>query len=219
MGELLIVIDDKAQKFGLPKSLFVPIAARSVDSIERYVGTVFERVHGHTGRINAIAVMPYEWPPQKEPNIALWTHAKASEFEQRLHPKQQVWVHVDYSGYRKAYIRFGMPEIPANCVLDHVQNREAIRLRGYSHPYLRLCPISRQVNTSGGTNTGGEGMEKEFLRSLPDQLEAVQESVRDALKCDIVYADPMDLTKILDISPGTQVLAGVGESLKLFYPK
>jgi len=48
-----------------------------------------------------------------------------------------------------------MPEIPANFVLDHIQNREAIRLREYSHPYLRLCPISSQVNTSGGTNTRG----------------------------------------------------------------
>lgn len=217
-GELIIVIDDKAQKFGLPKSLFVPIAACSVDSIEKYVGSVVERVYGRTGRINAIAVRPYEWPPQKELDIGLWAHAKVSEFEQCLHTKQQVWVHVDYSGYRKAYIRFGMPEIPPNYVLDHVQNRVAIRLRGYSHPYLRLCPISRQVNTSGGTNTGGEGMEREFLRSLKDQSEAVQESVREGLKCDIVYADPMDLTKMLDILPGTQVLAGVGESLKLFYP-
>jgi hypothetical protein len=212
------VIDDKAQKFGLPRSLLVPIAARSLDSIERYVGVVVERFLGRTGRINAIAVKPHEWPAQKERNVALWTHVKAGEFEQRLHPKQQVWVHVDYSGYRRAYMRLGIRKIPANCVLDHVQNREAIRLRGYSHPYLRLCPVSRQVNTSGGANTGGEGMEKEFLRSLPDRPKAVQESVRDALMCDIVYADPMDLTKMLDISPGTQALAGVGESLKLFYP-
>jgi hypothetical protein len=52
------MIDDKAQKFGLPTSLLVPIAARSIDSIEEYVGAVIERVHGRTGRINAIAVMP-----------------------------------------------------------------------------------------------------------------------------------------------------------------
>ena len=67
-------------------------------------------------------------------------------------------------------------------------------------------------------DTIAEGMAKEFMRSLPNRTEAVQESVRDAVNCDIVYADPMDLTKMLNISPGTQVLAGVGESLKLFYP-
>lgn len=146
------MIDAKAPKHGLPESLFVPIAARSVDAVERCVGTVIERSHGRTGRANAMAVIPHDWPPEKEPNVPLWAHAKASEFEQRLHPKRQVWVHVDCSGYRKAYIRFGMPEIPASCVLDHVQNREAIRLRGHSHPYLRLCPISSQVNTCGGGN-------------------------------------------------------------------
>lgn len=118
------MIDDKAQKFGLPTSLLVPIAARSVAAIERYVGTVFKTVRGRTGRINAVAVVPNEWPPQTEPDVALWQHP-----------------------------------------------------------------------------------------------EAVQESVREALECDIVYADPMDLTKMLDIPPGTQALAGVGKLLKLFYPE
>jgi len=212
------VVDDRAPKFGLPKSLFVPIAARSTGAIEEHVGTVVKCIRGSRRRVNAVAVQPYDWPPQKDPNVGLWNHAEASEFEERLHPRQQVWVHVDYSGYRKAYIRCGMPEIPAGYVLDHVQNREAIRLRGYSHPYLRLCPVSRRVNTSGGTNTGGEGMEKEFVRSLAEQPEPVQRSFHDGLEYDIVYADPMDLTKMLDISPGTQALRGVGESLKLFYP-
>ena len=213
------MIDNKAQKSGLPQSLLVPIAASSIDAIEKYVGTISEHIYNSNNRVNAIAVIPYDYPPQKETNIALWTHAKAKKFEQCLHPQKQVWVHVDYSNYRKAYISFGMPEIPPHYVLDHIQNRAAIRLKGYSHPYLRLCPISRQVNTSGGTNTGGEGMEKEFLRSLKDQSKTIQESVIESLKCDIVYADPMDLTKMLNISPGTQVLAGVGECLKLFYPK
>ena len=210
--------DPKAQHFGLPPSLLVPIAARSVEVIEEYVGTVIECIHGRGGRINAVAVEPHEWPPQKEPSVLLWSHPQADEFEQQLHPAKQVWVHVDYSGYRKAYVRLGMPEIPAGYVLDHVQNREAVRLRGYSHPYLRLCPVSCLVNTSGGTNTGGEGMEKEFVRSMGDQPEEVQERFREALECDVVYADPMDLTKMLGIEPGTQVLGGVGEMLKLFYP-
>ncbi len=213
------MIDERSQKFGLPNSLLVPIAAHSEDSIEKYVGTIVERIFGRKSRLNAIAVRPYDWPPQKEPDIALWTHPKAREFEQSLHPEQQVWVYVDYSGYRKAYIQFRMPTIPAGYVLDHIQNRKAIRLLGYSHPYLRLCPISRRVNTSGGTNTGGEGMEKEFLRSLPLQSKTTQKSVSDALNCEIIYADPMDLTKMLDKSPGTKVLTGVGEYLKLFYPE
>ena len=38
------------------------------------------------------------------------------------------------------------------------------------------------------------------------------------LKHQIVYADPFDLTKMLNISPGTQEMPEVGEMLKLFYP-
>jgi hypothetical protein len=34
----------------------------------------------------------------------------------------------------------------------------------------------------------------------------------------IIYADPVDLTKMLDMSPGTYELDGVGENLRLFYP-
>jgi hypothetical protein len=61
-------------------------------------------------------------------------------------------------------------------------------------------------------------MEKEFIRSLKECSDSVQEACRDALQCEIIYADPMDLTKMLDIPPGTQVLSGVGKLLKLFYP-
>jgi hypothetical protein len=213
------VIDEKSQTFGLPKSLLVPIAARSAEDIERYVGSVVGSIRGRTGRINAISVRPSDWPPTKEPNVALWCCAKAKEYEECLHPRMQIWVHVDYAAYRRAYIRLGMPEIPARWVLDHVQNREAVRLRGYSHPYLRLCAVSHQVNTSGGVDVGGEGMEKTFLRTLDDQSEAIRESAQEAMSCDIIYADPMDLTKMLDIVPGTHVLAGVGDTLKLFYPE
>jgi hypothetical protein len=33
----------------------------------------------------------------------------------------------------------------------------------------------------------------------------------------MIYADPMDLTKMLDIPPGTQVLNGVHDTQKMFY--
>jgi hypothetical protein len=116
------------------------------------------------------------------------------------------------SASTSAYQRFGAPPIPAGYFLDHVQNREAIRLRERSHPYLRLCPVSRRVNTSGGGIHGGEGMEKDYLRSLPSGSAARFHRSR------IIYADPMDLTKMIDIPPGTKVLGGVRETQALFYP-
>ena len=211
------MLDDRAQKFGLPESLLIPIAARSVEEIELYVGNIDRKIVGRSGRVNAMAVVPHHWPPLKEASTPLWSYEKSEEYERRLHPRQQIWVHIDYTNYRKAYVRLNMQAIPKGYFLDHIQNREAIRLREYSHPYLRLCPVSRQVNTSGGTIKGGEGMEKDFLRSLKGQSDSVQEAFREKLNYGIVYADPMDLTKMLDITPGTQVLAGVGAMLKMFY--
>ncbi len=212
------MIDTTSQLFGLPTSLRVPIAARSIETLEKYVGTIVASTRPWQGRVNAVCVKPFDFPVEKQPDVPLWQNESSEEFELRLHPPTQVWVHVDYSGYRRAYLKFDMPPIAKGYFLDHVQNREAVRLRGYSHPYLRLCPVSRRVNTSGGSDYGGEGMEKQFLKDLPKLSKAAQESARKALQCKVVYADPMDLTKMCDIAPGTFVLPGVGESMKLFYP-
>lgn len=213
------MIDPRANQFGLPHSLIVPIAAQSLNAIQKYVGLVIDRITGRSGRLNAIMVIPHSWPVQTESIVPLWDHPDAHKYMMLLHPMKQIWVHVDYSGYRKAYIKMGMPIIPEGYVLDHIKNREAIRLRYYSHPYLRLCPVSSLVNTNSGTNTGGEGMEKEHLRTLDSQPESVRTIVRKAFKCDIVYADPVDLTKMLNIPPGSQILDGVREMLQLFYPE
>ena len=210
-------IDLKSQRFGLPDSLIVPIAARSISAIEEYVGEIEEMITGRNGRVNAMRILPHNWPVETEPAIPLWKHADKIKFEERLHPPKQLWVHVDYSRYRNAYIKLGMPEIPEDHVLDHIHNRKAIRLVDYSHPYLRLCPVSRSVNTSGGVNTGGEGMQREHLRTLESQHEAIQEAVREALNCEVIYADPMDLTKMLNIAPGVEILNGVRDMLKYFY--
>jgi hypothetical protein len=212
------MFDMSASKHGLPPCLWVPIAAASVDAIRQYVGTVLlTSATYRAGEPNAVCVRPHESTVHKDPRVKLWTHARASEYEGRLYPPRQVWVHVDYDGYRNAYQLFGMSAIPAGYFLDHVQNREAIRLRDYSHPYLRLCPVSRQVNTSGGHDAGGEGMEKAYRRELRKGPLAAEAAVR-ARQGQIIYADPMDLTKMLDIPPGTGTLEGVRTTQVLFFP-
>ena len=210
MQQFQHIFDPDAPTFGLPSCLRIPIAAASIDAIAKYVGIVLEEIIGRSGRVNAVSVRPHQSGAVRDPRVKLWTHPQADAFALQLHPARQVCVHVDYSRYRQAYKRLSTVPIPSEYVLDHVQNREAIRLRGYSHPYLRLCPVSRRVNSSGGSNYGGEGMEKEHLRSLANL---------PAMKNRIIYADPMDITKMLDISPGTEVLAGVGETLRLLYPE
>jgi hypothetical protein len=209
--------DPDAPKFGLPRSLWVPIAATSEAAITRFVGTIIETRRGSDGSAKALLVRPDADRLAFEPDVALWSAARGAglpktpssdEAKARLHPAMQCWVYVDYSGYRSAYFALGL-DAPSGYFLDHVQNRKAIRLRTRSHPWLRLCPVSRAVNTSGGSIAGGEGMEKGYLAQRSSPL---------AVAHQIVYADPMDLTKMLDLEPGTGNLEGVRVAQALFYP-
>ena len=213
------MIERKSNKFGLPECLWVPIAADSIDSIEKYVGKIKRKQIGKSKTVEAVLVQSAEQRIVNNPRVKLWKEPKASEYQARLFPTLQVWVHVDYGDYRQAYCDFGMPAIPADYVLDHVQNRKAIRLRDYSHSYLRLCPVSRSVNSSGGHRSGGEGMEKDYLKSVKKASKKQQPLVQEASSCSIIYADPMDLTKMLDIPPGTTTLRGVQETQGLFFPR
>ena len=137
---------------------------------------------------------------------------------QRLHPAYQLWVHVDYEGYRKAWTSLDMPRLDSGIVLDHIWNRQATRIRGHIHPYLRLAPVASQVNTNAGHRMGGEGMEREFMENLQSRPEERKSKLLQKMKTEMVYADPMDLTKMIDIAPGTHCLEGVRETQKLFYP-
>jgi len=74
------------------------------------------------------------------------------------------------------------------------------------------------VNSSGGSHYGGEGIEKAGLRDIQNRSAQEQAAFREAIKRNIIYVDPMDLTKMLDIPPGTEPLNGVRDMLKLYYP-
>lgn len=202
--------DPEAPRFGLPKSLRVPIAASTIEAILTFVGDVQQTRVGRDGLPKALLVIPPA-PPPVESDVPLWSSGLATEAALRLNPASQVWVDVDYNYYRRAYLAFGLV-IPPGFFLDHIQNRRSIRLRGRSHPWLRLCPVDRRVNTSGGSLAGGEGMEYEFLTKMLPRGLIIE-------KHQIIYADPMDLTKMLNIEPGTQVLEGVRDTEALFYPR
>ncbi len=210
-----------ASTFGLPESLHIPIAASDLAAIRAFVGTIVAEKKGRDGTPQALLVRPTDRSKKLETDVPLWAATRrpelradrgfpaAAEAMSRLHPAKQCWVHVNYSGYRRAYFEFGLVA-PAGYFLDHVQNRKAIRQRHLSHPWLRLCPVARAVNTSGGSIAGGEGMEKAFLKGLAAPLSSGPR---------IIYADPMDLTKMLDLEPGTGNLDGVRLAQQLFYPK
>ena len=110
-----------------------------------------------------------------------------------------------------------MPPLPDGTVLDHVANRRATRARGMLHPWIRLCPISSRTNSNAGHRRGGEGLEYEFTQSLKALSAEERAEAVKAFATAVVYADPMDLTKMLDIPPGTETLDGVRDFQSLFF--
>jgi hypothetical protein len=210
--------DEAAPAFGLPRCLRVPVAAASTAALTQYVGEIAGTIANRKGQPMALKVRPFRRGLPAEQFAPLWKTKRAEVAAQILFPEFQVWVHVDYHGYRSAYARFGMPPITAATFLDHIQNRRAMRLRWYSHPYLRLCPVSRGTNTSSGHATGGEGMEVEFLRTVIADPEKTARLRAEVSAYQVQYADPADLTKMLDVAPGTFVLDGVRDTQYLFYP-
>lgn len=144
--------------YGMTDDLVVPIAARDIETIEKYVGGIVRVLPGRIRPVNAVLVEAVR--PRRLSRVPLWAESRADEFYRRLHPNRQFWVHVDFRGFRAAWHRIGLDQLDRSTVLDHVHNRAQSRMDGYMHPFLRLCPISRLTNTSGGLNRGFEGMAK-----------------------------------------------------------
>ena len=99
---------------GLLPCLYVPIAARDSSAIETYVGEIRAQLTLRSKR-KALLVEARE-PEKPDARLSIW-HLPAAAV---LHYPQQVWVHVDYSGYRRAYIRV-FPDVDlTDFVIDHV---------------------------------------------------------------------------------------------------
>lgn len=203
----------EASKHALPDSMLVPITAKSTEDIELYIGKITDSIIGKDGIVNAMKIKPYVTSADYNDSVPLWNEKDSTYYEQQLFPKEQIWVHVDYTNYRSAYLKLSSFEIPPEYVLDHIKNREAIRLRNYSHPFLRLCPISKIANTNSGGKYGMEGMEKKHLKSV----DVNSDRFKNLLKQGVEYADPMDMTKMLNIPTGTLSLHGAAKMLLLFY--
>lgn len=139
------------QMFRLPPCLYIPVAARDTNAIETYVGRILAQLAPRSVS-KALLVEAHE-PEKPDDRLAIWGVAEAAV----LHYPRQVWVHVDYSAYRRAYIR-AFPDVDlTGLVLDHVMNRRIARLKGFMN--LRIVPISRPANSSHGGLSEGWGVE------------------------------------------------------------
>jgi hypothetical protein len=190
------------QASGLLPCLYIAIAARDANAIERYVGRILGRLApGPLG--NALLVEAHE-PETPDARLAIWSLPEAAV----LHYPRQVWVHVDYKAYRRAYLR-AFPNVDlTDLVLDHVMNRRIARLKGFT--YLRIVPISRAANSTHGGLSEGWGVE---LHASPRMRE-----INKASQAAVQYADLAEVVKMLNMQGGGSLMDIVNEAQKLVDP-
>ena len=190
-------------KSGLLECLHIPIAARDETAIERFIGKISRVLNAGTPN-QALLIQSYE-KSLPDPRLPIWRLKESAIFHQRL----QVWVHVDFKGYREAYRR-AFPEADLKgLVLDHILNRRAARLMRFH--YLRIIPISRGANSSSGRVAEKYGVE---YQGTSEMTEA--NKVSPAF---IHYADMADIVKMLDLKTGGTFQDGVRDAIHLTEPE
>lgn len=184
---------------GLPPCLYIPVAARDTDAIETYVGRICRQLAPNSPN-KAVLVHAHK-PEEPDGRLAIWDLPEAAI----LHAAKQVWVHVDFRAYRRAYMG-AFPDFPvADLVLDHILNRRVARLKGFQ--YLRIVPITRNANSSHGALSEDWGVEYH-------SSEEMRAKNRDSLAI-VQYADIADITKMLNRKGGSSLMDEVNEAQKL----
>ena len=134
-------IDEHATRIpkesGLLPCLYVPIAARDKVAIEKYVGRIVSQLTA-TAADKALLVDAYA-PEMPDPRLAIWDVPEAVV----LHFSRQVWVHVDYRAYRRAY-RYAFPDFDLARSGTRPPNEPA------SSATQRLCLSSNRADLAQG---------------------------------------------------------------------
>lgn len=187
------------QRSGLRPCLYVPVAARDTNAVETYVGKVVARLGKRTSS-DALLVEAHE-PEKADLRLPIWCLREAAV----LHFPKQIWVHVNYTAYRQAYIQAFPDSNLADLVLDHVMNRRTARLKGFM--YLRIVPISRAANSSHGGLSEGWGFQY--------HSSAMMMKINSVSQAAVQYADLSDIVKMLNMEGGGSFMDNVNEAQKL----
>ena len=189
-------------RWALPECLHVPIAAVDEAAITAYIGEIEAVLAGGSPR-KALLVRIKE-PPSIDTQLPIWEIPGSKV----LHERRQVWVHIGYTRYRRAY-RTAFPNQPIDGqILSHALNRRTAALMGFS--YVRITPNSRGCNSSSAfSEQWGVA-----LHATPEQVAANRR--RGAF---IHYADLAALMVMLDMKVGGGVMDAVNEGQKLVRPR
>lgn len=191
--------EQATERFGLPLCLHVPIAARDEGAINSHVGRVIDVLASGTPPMALLVETPM--PDEIDSTLPIWQLPEASV----LHRSPQVWVHVDFVGYRRAYTEAFPMEDLHHLVLDHVMNRRVARLKDFM--YLRLLPISREANSSSGGLS--EKWAVEYHRAAAMRAKYRTSPAR------VQHADLADIVKMLNRRTGGSLQDPVNEAQAL----
>ena len=187
------------ERSGLLPCLYVPIAARDMSAIEIYVGRIAAQLMPKFPD-KALLIEAYA-PETADARMAIWELPESAV----LHLPRQVWVHVDYRAYRRAFLQ-AFPDFDlTGLVLDHVMNRRAARLKGFA--YLRIVAISRGANSSHGSLSEGWAVEYHSSPEMREKNRVSQAAVQ--------YADLSDIVKMLNMQGGGSFMENVNEARRL----
>src|SRR5580704_12200447 len=128
------------RQWALPDCLHVPIAAVDEAAITTYVGEI-EKVLADGSPRKALLVRTKE-PPLIDKQLPIW-EIPGSKI---LHERRQVWVHIGFTRYRRAYRAAFQDHEIHDKVLSHALNRRTAALMGFA--YVRITPNSRGCNSS-----------------------------------------------------------------------
>jgi hypothetical protein len=190
------------RRWNLPECLHVPIAAVDEDAIRNYVGDV-ERVLSGLGPRKALLVRVPE-SAAINPLLPISDHPNAGIF----HARQQVWVHVAFKSYRRAYKRAFPDENVNGLILSHAMNRDTAAHKGFD--FVRLTLVSGVANVSSAFS-------EQWAKALHKPKQPFV--ARRAGPPYIQYADLSDLMLMLDMRLGGGVMDAVNEGQKLLEPR
>jgi hypothetical protein len=187
----------ESEAYKLPPNVRIPIGARDLIALREVVGAYEEIAGAH-----AVLVTPRP-QPHFLAGTALGQHPNART---RLSSSAtQVWAHVDYQGYRGRYKKGRPSDSIDGLVLDHVLNRRLARELGYL--WLRLCPVTWEVN-----GQGGNGLEDLAVWNLVERrpgvplerLKGKDGIVQPPLHAPdrVAYAGAFEICKMLNVPPG-----------------